>query len=312
MNFCDLLPHLHKSKWRLIRVKTEEEELILYLEIMGFKYQKLDLFQFIVDSEIINLDVDVPVVIDNAEFINHDDFDLSEFHNAIQGKFVLFTKFDGALKFDLTTEFEPHLDAYNLIKPDESSKNFSLVEWKTITDLNLNIFEQLRLKEKGNIKFKEPCLSHSVLTRVHKILENNLNPLLSFPMPKGCLLCGATGVGKSVIAKKLCYAPNYYAIFVYATEFACKYVGESERKIRDTFDLARKMQPSILVFDEFETLSQIRGEDSINDRMLTCLLTELDGISERGNVFVIGCVRDIAKVDSALKRPGRFDLVMEL
>ena len=313
MNICQLCTNLKETHWKRIHVNAEEEDLLLFLDLENINYQQLDLFGWLIGStENFNLEDDQIIVITNNEFFQHDDFQFMKFNDLIKDHIVIYTGNTKILQSDLETDLVPPKSTFDIIGVHAYSNKFTLTEWDKIIKNGLDVSSEIQKKENQNIKFKKPDFDHPCLLRIQKILKTNLDPNLKFQLPKGFLLCGPTGTGKSQIAKSVCYTQDYYSIHVYATEFASKYVGESEEKLRNTFALARKMQPSIIVFDEFEAISQARGDNAVDDRMLTCLLTELDGVQERGNVFIIGCVRDVQNIDAALKRPGRFDLIFNL
>ena len=93
-------------------------------------------------------------------------------------------------------------------------------------------------------------------------------------------------------------------------ELLDKWVGESERAVREVFARAGAVAPSILFFDELDALAPVRGKstNSVTDSVVAALLTEIDGVSDRGNVFVIGATNRRDLVDPALLRPGRFEV----
>ena len=97
-------------------------------------------------------------------------------------------------------------------------------------------------------------------------------------------------------------------------ELLDKYVGESERGVREVFARARAAAPAILFFDELDALAPIRGRSTttVTDSVVAALLTELDGVSERGDVVVIGATNRKDLIDPALLRPGRFEAHLEL
>jgi transitional endoplasmic reticulum ATPase len=96
---------------------------------------------------------------------------------------------------------------------------------------------------------------------------------------------------------------------VKGAELLDKWVGESERGVREVFARARAVQPSIIFFDELDALAPVRGSstNSVTDSVVAALLTELDGISSRGTVFVIGATNRRDLIDPALLRPGRLE-----
>eukprot|EP00834_Sanchytrium_tribonematis_P000686 NODE_13_length_54415_cov_0.522424.p20 type:complete len:317 gc:universal NODE_13_length_54415_cov_0.522424:19350-20300(+) len=314
MNFATVLPIIDKCLWRKYLIRTTEKDLLFYLDKVQYKFQCIDALKYLTEEKNLkNSEQPETLVILNSDVMNHDDFDLSYFMNQLADKIILFTnECSKKVKFDIECSLRPAKKLYDDICVHERSMFFTLLEWANLCANSGSVENEISKKEKQLINFQKPICHHPCTKRLGKILDYNLNSNSKFPLPKGCLLHGRTGSGKSQIAKQLCYTAGYYAIFVYCTELYCKYVGESEAKLRDLFADARQMQPTILVFDEFEAISKVRGTENVDDRMLTCLLTELDGVQERGDIFVVACVRDISKVDSALKRPGRFDLLIDV
>ena len=134
--------------------------------------------------------------------------------------------------------------------------------------------------------------------------------------PKGALLCGPPGCGKTLIAKALATEAGVNFVSVKGPELLSMYVGESERGLRDVFRKARQAAPCIIFFDEIDALASARsrgGNDSgVGARVLSQLLTELDGIEELKGVFVLAATNRLDLLDPALLRPGRFDIQFEI
>jgi transitional endoplasmic reticulum ATPase len=132
--------------------------------------------------------------------------------------------------------------------------------------------------------------------------------------PKGVLLYGPPGTGKTLMAKAVANETNANFISVRGPQLLSKWVGESEKAIRQTFRKARQVSPCIIFFDELDSLAPSRGQDvgsNVSERVVNQLLTELDGLEEMGDVMVIGATNRPDMIDPALIRSGRFDrLVM--
>ncbi|ACM57299.1 CDC48 family AAA ATPase [Halorubrum lacusprofundi] len=132
--------------------------------------------------------------------------------------------------------------------------------------------------------------------------------------PKGVLLYGPPGTGKTLMAKAVANETNANFISVRGPQLLSKWVGESEKAIRQTFRKARQVSPTIIFFDELDSLAPSRGQEmgnNVSERVVNQLLTELDGLEEMGDVMVIGATNRPDMIDPALLRSGRFDrLVM--
>jgi transitional endoplasmic reticulum ATPase len=134
---------------------------------------------------------------------------------------------------------------------------------------------------------------------------------------KGLLLSGPPGCGKTLIAKALAAETEVNFIAVKGPELMSMYVGESERGVREVFHKARQAAPCIIFFDEIDALASTRAsaghqDSGVGARVLSQLLTELDGIEELKGVLVLAATNRRDLLDPALLRPGRFDLLIEL
>ena len=133
--------------------------------------------------------------------------------------------------------------------------------------------------------------------------------------PKGILLYGPPGTGKTLLAKAVAHQSEANFISVKGPQLLSMWVGESERGVREVFHKARQAAPCIVFFDEIEALAPIRGgggDSQVTERVVSQLLTELDGIEELKGVVVLAATNRLDRVDPALLRPGRFDFLVEL
>jgi transitional endoplasmic reticulum ATPase len=133
--------------------------------------------------------------------------------------------------------------------------------------------------------------------------------------PKGILLYGPPGSGKTLLAKALAHESEVNFISVKGPELISKYVGESERGVREVFRKAKLASPCIVFFDEFESLVPQRGAQGATqatERVISQFLTELDGLEELKGVLVLAATNRKDLIDPAILRPGRFDFIIEL
>lgn len=134
--------------------------------------------------------------------------------------------------------------------------------------------------------------------------------------PGGILLTGAPGTGKTLVARALAAESGINFISVKGPELLSKWVGDSERGIRDVFRKARQAAPCILFFDEIDTITPIRGRSDgggqISERMVGQFLLEMDNLSQAPGVVVLAASNRPELIDPALMRPGRFELQLEL
>jgi transitional endoplasmic reticulum ATPase len=133
--------------------------------------------------------------------------------------------------------------------------------------------------------------------------------------PRGILLYGPPGNGKTLLAKALASQSAINFISVKGPELLSKYVGESEQGVRELFARARHAAPCIVFLDEVDALAPKRGLDGrspVSDRVVSQLLTELDGVEALGDVWVIAATNRLDMIDDALLRPGRLDYHLEV
>ncbi|MBS3078375.1 CDC48 family AAA ATPase [Candidatus Pacearchaeota archaeon] len=132
--------------------------------------------------------------------------------------------------------------------------------------------------------------------------------------PKGVLLHGPPGTGKTLLAKAVANESDAHFILLNGPEIMSKFYGESEKKIRTIFEEAEKNAPSIIFIDEIDAIApkreDVQGE--VERRVVSQLLTMMDGLNSRGKVIVIGASNRVNSIDQALRRPGRFDRELEI
>jgi transitional endoplasmic reticulum ATPase len=148
----------------------------------------------------------------------------------------------------------------------------------------------------------------------------NLYKELGHLIPKGILLHGPSGTGKTMLAKAVATESEANFISVKGPELISKWVGESEKGIREIFRKARQASPCVIFFDEVDSIAPNRGGSSMGEdgvggttgteRMLSQLLTEMDGIQDMQGTVVIAATNRADRIDPALIRPGRFDKIV--
>jgi len=134
--------------------------------------------------------------------------------------------------------------------------------------------------------------------------------------PKGILLYGPPGTGKTLLAKALANESEANFISIKGPELLSKWVGESESGIREIFRKAKQAAPTVVFFDEVDSIAPVRGggssDSNVTERVVSQLLTELDGLEELQKVVVLAATNRPDIVDPALLRPGRFDRVLKV
>jgi transitional endoplasmic reticulum ATPase len=169
--------------------------------------------------------------------------------------------------------------------------------------------------EVSHVKWQNVGGLESAKTEVREAIELPLTNRQKFEdlgivPPRGILLYGPPGTGKTLIAKAVASESGANFIPVRGPQLLSKWVGESERAVREVFKKARQVSPSIIFFDEIDALAPARGTSSdshVSDNVLNQILTEMDGLEELKDVVVMGATNRPDIVDPALLRAGRFD-----
>ena len=145
------------------------------------------------------------------------------------------------------------------------------------------------------------------------LAEPELFTRLGVDPPKGVLLYGPPGTGKTLIAKAVANEVDATFISVSGPEVVSKYKGDSEERLRSVFERAREEAPSIVFFDEIDSVAPKREDGGgMEDRIVGQLLSLMDGLEARGEVIVIGATNRVDDLDPALRRGGRFDREIEI
>jgi len=194
----------------------------------------------------------------------------------------------------LQVTWEDFMDAYREMQP--STMREVLIEkpnvhWDDIGGLD-DVKQELREVVEWPMKYRK-LFAH-----------------MKVKIPKGILLYGPPGTGKTLLAKAVATESEANFISVKGPEFLSKWVGESEKAVREVFRKARQAAPAVIFIDEIDAVAPMRGRDissHVTERVVSQLLTEMDGLEELHNVTVIAATNRPDILDPALLRPGRFD-----
>ncbi|NWZ66257.1 SPAT5 protein, partial [Acrocephalus arundinaceus] len=205
---------------------------------------------------------------------------------------------DTAVAGSVMIAFSDFLQGMNDVRPSamrEVAIDVPKVSWSDIGGL-----EDVKLKLKQAVEWP--------LKHPESFIRMGIQP------PKGVLLYGPPGCSKTMIAKALAHESGLNFLAVKGPELMSKYVGESERAVREIFRKARAVSPSLLFFDEIDALAVERGNSSgagnVADRVLAQLLTEMDGIEQLKDVTILAATNRPDMIDKALLRPGRIDRII--
>ncbi|MCL7384921.1 MAG: CDC48 family AAA ATPase [Thaumarchaeota archaeon] len=171
-----------------------------------------------------------------------------------------------------------------------------------------------RVEEITGVTYEDIGGLHEELQRIREMIELPLKhpelfKHLGIEPPKGVLLYGPPGTGKTLIAKAIANETGAHFITINGPEIMSKFYGESEARLREVFQEAEQNAPSIIFIDELDAIAPKRSEvtGEVERRVVSQLLTLMDGLKSRGQVIVIGATNRIEAIDPALRRPGRFD-----
>jgi transitional endoplasmic reticulum ATPase len=187
------------------------------------------------------------------------------------------------------------------------------------TEVKINKEPVKEIKNVPNITYDDVGGLKDTIQKVREMIELPLRhpeifERLGIDPPKGILLYGAPGTGKTLLAKAVANESDANFFYVGGPEIISKYVGESEERLRKLFAEAQENAPSIIFIDEIDAIAPKREEvtGEVEKRMVSQLLTIMDGLKTRGEVIVIGATNRPDSIDQALRRPGRFDREIEI
>ncbi|MBM3304176.1 MAG: AAA family ATPase, partial [Candidatus Aenigmarchaeota archaeon] len=216
-------------------------------------------------------------------------------------------------------------------------RNLPGISWKKNEEIPADVIEKLKVEKQdfeNALKMVEPSAMREVLIEIPNVTWNDvggledvkglLKEVVEWPLknpdafrrvgirpPTGVLLYGPPGTGKTMLAKAVAHEAGANFISIKGPEILSKWVGESEKHIRDIFRRAKQVAPAIIFFDEIDSVAPRRGRvnDSthVTENVVSSILTEMSGLEELHNVVVLAATNRPDIIDSALLRPGRFD-----
>ncbi len=215
-------------------------------------------------------------------------------------------------------------------------RNLPQMSWRTMEELPPKVIEKLKVTKQdfeNALKLVEPSAMREVMVEIPKVkwddvggleeVKESLREIVEWPLkhpesfervgikpPKGILLYGPPGSGKTLLARAIATEAGANFISIKGPEITSKWVGESEKHIRDLFRRARQVAPSIIFFDEIDSLAPLRGLEvgsRVSENIVSQILTEMSGLEDMHNVVVVAATNRPDILDPALLRPGRFD-----
>lgn len=187
---------------------------------------------------------------------------------------------------------------YSMGVSNPSALRETIVEVPNVSWQDIGGLEKVKLELQETVQYP--------VEHPEKFLKFGMSP------SKGVLFYGPPGCGKTLLAKAIANECQANFISIKGPELLTMWFGESEANVRDVFDKARAASPCVMFFDELDSIAKSRGNSSGDgggggDRVLNQILTEMDGMNAKKNVFVIGATNRPDQIDSALLRPGRLD-----
>ncbi len=202
----------------------------------------------------------------------------------------------------------------NLINP-----NSSPLLVKNTTKFSIDAFKKSKSYGLERINYEDIGGIKDSILKIREMIElpirhPELFEKLGIDAPKGVLLYGPPGTGKTLLAKAVANETNASFFSISGPEIMSKFYGESEKRLRETFEQALEKAPSILFIDELDSIAPKREDVSgeVERRIVAQLLTLMDGINSRGKIIIIGASNRPNSIDPALRRPGRFDREIEI
>ncbi len=202
---------------------------------------------------------------------------------------------------------------------EKSTQEINEIKKKEITYEGISDLEQRLQEIQGKITYEDIGGLEDSIQKIREMIElpirhPELFERIGIDPPKGVLLHGAPGTGKTLLAKAVAYETDAYFINISGPEIMSKFFGQSEENLRNRFEEAKNNAPSIIFLDELDSIAHKRDENKgqVESRVVAQLLSLMDGLEGRGEVIVIGATNKINNIDIALRRPGRFDREIEI
>ncbi len=214
-----------------------------------------------------------------------------------------------------------------------------------VVKINLNTKISFTEKSQDHVEVKKPIVKYEGISDIEKKLQKirekvtyediggleetiqKIREIIELPIrhpelfkrigidpPKGVLLYGPPGTGKTLLAKAVASETDAHFISISGPEIMSKFFGQSEENLRIVFNEAKENAPSIIFLDELDSIAPKRdeGKNQVESRVVAQLLSLMDGLKGRGEIIIIGATNKVNNIDSALRRPGRFDKEIEI
>ena len=229
--------------------------------------------------------------------------------------------FEDFFGMDFDAFFTPFSEETRFVVTDTDPKGIVVITDATDLEMQPRAPEDMKLEERGvpTVTYEDVGGMKGVTEKVREMIELPLRhpeifERLGVEPPKGVLLYGPPGTGKTLLAKAVANESGANFISISGPEVMSKFYGESEANLRNIFDDAEKNAPSIIFIDEIDSIAPKREDTTgeVERRVVSQLLTLMDGLKKRGKVIVIAATNRPNAIDPALRRGGRFDREIEL